>query len=57
MFAVTPRGEQECISGVYVHLRLSGNAFSHAELVALITYTFQENQRKYVAVQAALAGR
>ena len=54
---MTPRGEQECISGVYVHLRLSGNAFSHAELVALITYTFQENQRKYVAVQAALAGR
>ena len=50
MFAVTPRGERECGSRVYVHVRLSGNAFSHAELVASIRYTFPRSNRKYVAV-------
>ena len=49
MFAVTPRGEQECGSGVHVHVRSSGNAFSHAELVALIKYTSPASQRIYVA--------
>ena len=49
MFVVTPRGEQECGSGVYVHVRSSGNTFSHAELVAFIEYTSPASQRKHVA--------